>query len=65
MKKYIRIIFHFFGIEISFYRSESTREALFFKMLKEFDINTIFDIGANEGQFGGFIRDLGYKKMGR
>jgi len=61
MKKYIRIIFHFLGLEISFYRPDSTREALFFKMLKEFDINTIFDIGANEGQFGKFIRDLGYR----
>jgi len=30
-------------------------------MLKEFKIDVIFDIGANEGQFGGFMRDLGYK----
>lgn len=61
MKKYIRLIFHFLRLEISYYRPESTSEALFFKMLKKFDINTIFDIGANEGQFGGFIRNLGFR----
>jgi FkbM family methyltransferase len=61
MKRALKIFFYKIGLDVSNYRPDAKREVLFFRMLNKFNINVIFDIGANEGQFGGFIRDLGYK----
>jgi len=60
MKKILKKLFYSLGLDVSINRPDTRREVLFYRMLKQFNINIIFDIGANEGQFGGFIRDLGY-----
>jgi FkbM family methyltransferase len=61
MKKALKKFFYKVGFDVSNYRPDTKREVLFFRMLSKFSIDVIFDIGANEGQFGSFIRELGYK----
>lgn len=61
MKKKIKKFLKLIGIEINYYRPNNNRDVLFLKMLTEFNIDVIFDIGANQGQFGGILRDIGYK----
>lgn len=60
MKKLLKKLFYALGLDVSIYRPDTMREVLFFRMLKHFNINVIFDIGANEGQFAGVVREMGY-----
>ncbi len=60
INKKIKKFFLSIGLDVKKYRPDTKHEVLFCKMLKEFDINMIFDIGANEGQFGVSMRDIGY-----
>jgi len=61
MKKKIKRFLRTLGFDIKKFNPDTNADALFFKMLKQFNINVIFDIGANEGNFGEFMRDVGYK----
>lgn len=48
------------GIEISRYRSSGSDEAQLVTALKVAEIDVVFDIGANEGQFARALREHGY-----
>ena len=51
------------GYEISRYSPAISEDARFLAMLKEHNINLIFDVGANSGQFVQKIRLSGYKEQ--
>jgi FkbM family methyltransferase len=64
MKKIIilvRKIAKLFGIIIIKDRPANSPEKQLSAVLNFLDIDVVFDIGANEGQFGKNIRDIGYK----
>lgn len=60
MKKIIRTIGRKLGLEITRYLPSSSESAQLAKALKDYKINLVFDIGANEGQFSRGIREHGY-----
>jgi hypothetical protein len=62
MKKAVRQFAHGLGFEIKRYLPSASDEAQLSKMLQMIDVNLIFDIGANEGQFVRKVRDYGYAK---
>lgn len=62
MKKAVRQFAHSLGFEIKRYLPSASDEAQLSKMLQMIDVNLIFDIGANEGQFVRKVRDYGYAK---
>ena len=49
------------GIEIVRYRPSISSAAQLNKVLEDTDINVIFDVGANEGQFARGVREYGYR----
>jgi FkbM family methyltransferase len=59
MKALIKQFFRILGLEVS--RSFNSAPAQLAKTLKLVDINVIFDIGANDGQFAREIRHHGYR----
>lgn len=61
MKKLIRKIARNFGLEVSRYRPSNSAQAQICQALNLANINVVFDVGANEGQFAGEIRDYGFK----
>ena len=61
MKAIIKKFFLILGLEVSRYRPFKFEPLQFAKTLKLVDINVIFDIGANVGQFAREIRQHGYK----
>ena len=61
MKKIIRKILRNLGIEISRYNSSNSSAAQLVRTFELNDINMVFDIGANEGQFASELREHGYK----
>ncbi|MGZ3764753.1 MAG: FkbM family methyltransferase [Mucilaginibacter sp.] len=56
----IKKFFLSIGLDVKKYRPDTRHEVLFSRMLNQFDINVIFDIGANEGQFASLLREVGY-----
>ena len=48
------------GFDLRRYRSATSEAAQFMGMLSAHGINLVFDVGANTGQFGKFLRDNGY-----
>jgi len=60
IKKFIIKFFRFIGLNISRYYPSSSPEAQLNKVLELLKINVVFDIGANEGQFGCNIRNFGF-----
>lgn len=60
MRKYLKHIMRIFGYDILHLPTNPT-ERKHLDLFKENNINLIFDIGANTGQFGSKIRKLGYK----
>jgi FkbM family methyltransferase len=61
MKSFFKRILQRFGLELRNFSVEKSENARFLTMLSYHQVNTIFDIGANEGQFGSMIRNFGYK----
>jgi FkbM family methyltransferase len=61
MKSFIKRFVRFFGLDVIRYNEINSESAHLYKMLIANNINLIFDIGANTGQFGTFLRDSGYK----
>lgn len=61
MKKLLKRLIHNFGYDLHRLDLSSRPENQLYKSLQKFDIDFIFDIGANEGQFVSEIRDVGYK----
>ena len=60
MKKIVKALFKYMGYTLDRYSESSDDSAMFLKMLQIFDINLVFDVGANIGQFGNLLRKLGY-----
>ena len=49
------------GFDVSRYEPSSSENARFMAMLKAHQVNLIFDVGANAGQFGKQLRNASYK----
>jgi FkbM family methyltransferase len=57
----IKSVLRKLGYDIRRYNIVSSTDAQFFAMLKHHEINLIFDVGANTGQFGMALRGSGYR----
>ena len=60
MKKYIRKLFNKFGLEVHRLQPNSDFGAQIIKAMRKVNVNILFDIGANTGQFSEEIRNKGY-----
>lgn len=61
MKKFIKYFFSKLGIDIRRLSASSNQSYQTVKFLENFEIDLIFDVGANKGQFSQSIRSFGYK----
>ena len=61
MKSFFKRLLLRFNLEFRNFSVEKSENARFLTMLSYHNVNVIFDIGANEGQFGVILRDVGYK----
>ena len=61
LKKMAKQIFRNFGLEVHRYAPDSTPTTQLVSSLRKFDIDLIFDVGSNQGQFASGIRYCGYK----
>ena len=61
MKSFFKQLLRKFDLEFRNFSVEKSESARFLTMLSYHKVNTIFDIGANDGQFGINLRDFGYK----
>ncbi len=61
MKKLFQRILNSLGYEIKKFNIYNSPDLQLIRMLEMFEINTIIDVGANEGQFSIRLRELGYK----
>jgi FkbM family methyltransferase len=61
IKKLIKKIMSFLGYQLRRSSSYPTGEERLAKLLKKFEIELLFDVGANAGQFGSAIRRAGYR----
>ncbi len=50
-----------YGIEVKRYDATVSSEARFFKLLDTRGIDTVIDVGANDGEYGRMLRQRGYK----
>ena len=61
MKSFFKRLLRRVDLELRNFSIDKSENARFFTMLSHHKVNTILDIGANEGQFGVILRDIGYK----
>jgi FkbM family methyltransferase len=61
LKRVVKRVIHQLGFDLVRYEPSSSESAQLMAMLKEHDINLIFDVGANTGQFGKYLRYAGYE----
>jgi len=61
MKSFFKRILGRVGLELRNFLIEKYETTRFFTILPHDKVNTIFDIGAHEGQFGIILLDFGYK----
>lgn len=62
MRSLVKRTLRQFGIEIRRYRAERVQAAQVVAMFSQHQVNLVFDVGANTGQFGRFLRDAGYRE---
>lgn len=60
MPNTIKFLFWKIGVDIKRYNIIQNSTARFLKILNDFKINLVFDIGANTGQFATELRKIGY-----
>ena len=60
LKSFIKQILHRVGFELRRFSVEQSENARFFSMLRTHNVNLIFDVGANAGQFGVLLREIGF-----
>jgi len=60
MKKNIKKLFRKLGFEVKRYNLNTSQVALMERLLEYHQIELIFDVGANCGQYASFLRDCGY-----
>ena len=58
----IKEVFRKLGIDIKRYSVAQNQTARLMQILDVYQIDTVFDVGANTGQFGKELRKLGYQK---
>ena len=56
----IKRAIRYFGFDLRRYNPAASHDAQFMAMLKGHNIDLIFDVGANIGQFGSQLRSIGY-----
>ncbi|WP_249268038.1 FkbM family methyltransferase [Microcystis aeruginosa FBCC-A68] len=61
MKKNIKKLFRKLGFEVKRYNLNTSQVALMGRLLEYHQIELIFDVGANCGQYASFLRDSGYQ----
>jgi FkbM family methyltransferase len=61
MKSLIKRLIHGVGYDLHRLNVNSSAKYQLYKSLKNFEINLVLDIGANEGQFASELRSVGYK----
>jgi FkbM family methyltransferase len=61
MKSLIKRIIRSLGFDLRRYSPASSEAAQLLKILTVHEVNLVFDVGANTGQFGGYLRDAGYR----
>jgi len=59
-KSGIKKLLRSFGFELRHYQADSSDDARMRSMLLGHGVNLIFDIGANTGQYGRHLREIGY-----
>jgi FkbM family methyltransferase len=60
-KKVIRGTLRSIGLEVARWRPQSSPEAALGRMLAKHHIDTVLDVGANEGQYARLLRELGFR----
>jgi FkbM family methyltransferase len=60
LKKRFKRIIHALGYDVHSHNIFTSEDVLLKTILEHFNIRTVLDVGANEGQFGSKIIDLGY-----
>ena len=60
MKEFIKKMLRRSGFELSRFSVEQSENARFISMLSTHNVNLIFDVGANAGQFGVLLRKIGF-----
>jgi FkbM family methyltransferase len=61
VRNVIRKSFRAVGLDLIRYNFHNSEDALLKKTLEQFEIDLVIDVGANAGQYGSLLRDLGYK----
>lgn len=61
MKRTIKKLFNLFGMHLSKYNAINVPAYQTVQALKAHNINVVFDVGANVGQFASELREYGYK----
>lgn len=61
LKSFVKRTIRRLGFDIRRYNPASSESAQLMRMLSVHRINLVFDVGANTGQFGHFLRDAGYR----
>ena len=60
MKSFVKQLLRRAGFELHRFSVEQSENGRFIRMLKYNNVNLIFDVGANTGQFGLLLRDFGF-----
>lgn len=61
LKSLIHRALHNVGLDFIRYDSAHSQDARFRDMLAAHQVNLVFDVGANSGQFGRYLRQIGYR----
>ena len=61
MKSFIRRCFRQIGLDVRRYHATSSQAAQYMQILAANNINLVFDVGANTGDFGQLLRESGYR----
>jgi len=59
----IRKSFRAVGLDLIRYNFHNSEDALLKKILDQFEIDLVIDVGANVGHYGSLLRDLGYENQ--
>ncbi len=61
LKKKFKSVLHAFGYDVLSYNIQTSEDILLQTILRQFNIGSILDVGANEGQFAKRLIELGYR----
>lgn len=60
VRRIVRKMLNKAGFEVVLLGYETSHSLVLKKLIDDFQVKTVFDVGANEGQFGNMLRQLGY-----